>query len=267
MRYLLSTFCVCVIAVALVVTPAMAVLTDGLVAYWPLDDGSGATARDVSGNGQDGTVEGAVWVPSADAKVGTGALRFDGQDDRISLGGMNVEGDGITIACWFFTDNLDTPGNDPRMVSKAIGGANEEHWWMISSSRQGGTKVLRFRLRTDGVTAELKADTVTGFIETGVWTHSVATWDGSTMRLYKDGVEAGSIPKGGKLDVDAGVEAAIGNQPTPAGDRPFEGILDDVALWNRALSEGEINELMTNGLPAAVDAHGNLVITWGSLKE
>ena len=92
-----------------------------------------------------------------------------------------------------------TPGSDPRVFSKAIGGASQDHWFMVSSSRVGADKVWRFRLKTDGDTGELKADTATGQIDLDVWAHIAAVWDGATMRLYKNGVEVGSLDKGGVL--------------------------------------------------------------------
>ena len=151
--------------VSFILVPSLAVSAQAsLVGHWEFDEGSGSTAFDSSGNGFDGTISGAEWV--AGGWDGTGyCLDFDGQgSDRVSVGSFNVTGEAISIACWFKADNLDTPGNDPRMVSKAIGGSNEQHWFMVSSSRQGSIKVLRFRLKTDGSTGELKADTATGLI-------------------------------------------------------------------------------------------------------
>jgi hypothetical protein len=246
---------------------ALADISDGLVAYWPFDEGAGNVAADLSGNGHDGVIEGAEWTN--DAQVGSAALLFDGQGkDRVVLGGFDVEGGtGITIAFWMKASNLDTPGNDPRMASKAVGGASDQHWFMVSSGRTGGIKVLRFRLKTDGATGELKADTTTGIIDLDVWIHVAATWDGTDMKLYKNGVEVGSMPKGGVLDIDPSVNAAIGNQPDGAEDRPFEGVLDDVAIWNRGLSEAEVNGLMTGDVLTAVRPAGKLTTTWGEMKD
>ncbi len=223
--------------------PAPPEVPEGLVALWNFDEGSGTTAADSSGNGHDGTISGATWTsPGAE---GTGfCLDFDGQGtNRVSVGTFSVAGNAISIACWYKADNLDTPGNDPRLISKAIGGASEEHWFMVSSSRVSDTKVLRFRLKTDGTTGELKADTATGNIELDVWTHTAAVWDGATMRLYKNGVEVGSTAKGGTLSTDPAAKVSIGNQPAETGDRPWDGLIDDVRIYDRALSVDEIAEL------------------------
>jgi hypothetical protein len=223
--------------------PAPPEVPEGLIGYWNFNKGFGAIAADSSGNGLDGAISGAIWVsPGADD---TGScLDFDGQGtNRVSLGNFDVTGDGLTIACWYKADNLDTPGNDPRLFSKAIGGSSQDHWFMLSSSRVGGEKVLRFRLKTDGDTGELKADTATGIIDLDVWTHAAAVWDGATMRLYKNGVEVGSLDKGGTLSTDPDAKVSIGNQPDGTGDRPWDGLIDDVRLYNRGLSVDEISGL------------------------
>ena len=68
------------------------------------------------------------------------------------------------------------------------------------------------------------------------------------MRLYKNGEEVGSVAKGGMLSTNPDAQVAIGNQPTEmAGvdpDRPWEGLIDDVRLYNRGLSAEEIVAIM-----------------------
>jgi len=246
----------------------------GLEGYWKFDEGSGTTAADSSGKGRDGTISGAAWAsPGWD---GTGhCLDFDGQGtNRVSLGTFDVTCNAISIACWFKADNLDTPGDDPRMISKAVGGANDEHWFMISSGRTGDIKVLRFRLKTDdGTTGELKADTSTGNIELDVWTHVAAVWDGAAMRLYKNGVEVGSLRKSGDaVATNPTAKVAIGNQPDGAEDRRFDGLIDEVLIFDRAMSAAQVQDLV-NGVvptwPKAVDPNpvdGEVVTdTWTPL--
>ena len=120
---------------------------------------------------------------------------------------------------------------------------------MVSSSRVGSEKRLRFRLKTDGDTGEIKAGPG-GTIETNVWIHVAATWDGSTMRLYKNGVEVGSLAKGGTLGTNPAANVSIGNQPADiGGDRPFDGLIDEVLICNQALSVAEIAWLAGRTLP------------------
>jgi hypothetical protein len=222
----------------------------GIEGYWKLDEGSGTVAGDSSGNGRDGIVSGAAWASPGWDGAGF-CLDFDGQGtNRVSLGTFSVSGNAISLACWFKADNLDTPGNDPRMISKAIGGSNDEHYFMVSSSRQNNIKVLRFRLKTDGTTGELKADTATGTIELDVWTHVAATWDGQTMRIYKNGEEVGSLAKSGSLSTDDTAKVSIGNQPADTGgDRPFDGLIDEVLVADRAMTAAQAQALAAGILP------------------
>jgi len=111
---------------------------------------------------------------------------------------------------------------------------------MLSSSRVGGIKVLRFRMKTDGDTGELKADTAARLIDLDVWTHAAAVWDGAAMKLYKNGVEVGSLEKGGTLSTNPDANVAIGNQPVGAPGRLWNGLIDNVQLYNRGLSADEI---------------------------
>ena len=221
-----------------------------LLGWWKFDDGTGTVAVDSSGNGNDGVfIQDPEWVAG---KFGSGLL-FDGQGgERVSLGGLDIPSGAMTIACWLKASNLDTPGNDPRMVSKANGGANNDHWWMFSSSRISNEKFLRFRLKTnDGQdTSEMKA----GTFEVGEWIHGAIWWDGTDMKIYKNGEEVGTLAKGGtSVALDPAVQAAIGNQPIGAENRPFEGIIDEVRIYTKALSVAEIAEVMA-GPPAPLAA-------------
>ncbi len=167
------------------------------------------------------------------------ALRFDGVDDAVDLGPLDVSGEtALTITFWFRADDFGT--SDARFISKADGQYDQDHYWMISTLN--GSR-LRLRLRAGGSTDTLISPT--GTLSTGVWTHVAATYDGSTMRLYRDGTEVASMPKTGVLDSSGTVDAAIGNQPTTAsgGARPFDGLIDDLRIYSRALSEAEIRRV------------------------
>jgi len=228
-----------------------------LLGWWKLDDGTGTVAVDSSGNGNNGIFVGdPEWVAG---KFGS-ALLFDGQGgERVSLGNLDVESGAITITCWFKASNLDTPGNDPRMVSKAVGGESNDHFWMVSSAREGGEKRLRFRLKTNSSAATTTLVGGNGgpedrIIPLNEWAHAAAMWDGTTMRLYMNAFEVGSAARGGtSVAVDPTVGAAIGNQSVGAENRPFEGMIDDVRIYTKALTVEEIEQVMA-GPPAPLAA-------------
>ena len=221
--------------------------SDGLVAYYAFEN----NADDSSGNGLNGTLVGdPVFVESL-ADYGM-ALDLDGIDDVVELGKFDVIGQ-ITLATWVKADDFEI--NDARIISKANEWGGNDHWWMLSTISETS---LRFRLKTDDgqETATLISDPV---LEAGVWAHVAAAWDGSTMRIYKDGVEVANQEKGGSaVAVDPDISVAIGSQPSDAfASDParvvkfFDGLIDEAHIYERALSEGEL--LYLAGERAPVD--------------
>ena len=84
----------------------------------------------------------------------------------------------------------------------------------------------------------------------GVWTHAAAVYDGTAMRLYKDGVEVGSTAKSGAISTNNSVPVWIGDNPI-AGSQSFDGLLDEVRIYERALTLQDIQALI-NGTPPDV---------------
>ena len=142
----------------------------------------------------------------------------------------------MSIALWFKAD--DYSPSDVRLCSKSTGTSEQDHYWMLSIIDGPN---LRFRLKTNGSTSTLVAGS--GTLELGVWTHAVATYDGSAMRIYKDGVLVGSVGKSGSVSADPGVPAWIGRNPDGYG--PWDGIIDEVRIYERALSQDEIATLFS----------------------
>jgi hypothetical protein len=134
-----------------------------------------------------------------------------------------------------------------RIISKTTGGAEQDHYWMLSTIYKNGAEKLRFRLKTNGRTTTLTANS--GVIRTGEWVHAAAVYDGSRMRLYQNGVEVGATRKTGSVAVGATVPVLIGNNP--GSGRPFDGLIDEMRIYSRALTAREISELIaaqTSGL-------------------
>lgn len=231
--------------------------TEGLVGHWKFDETTGLIALDSSSGGHDGTLENfsgddSQWVTGQL----DGALKFDGISEvvehRVSVGSFDVVENGITLTAWVWSDREDMGdysfGADSRIISKATGTAADSHYWMLSTDK---FTRLRFRLNTDegsgpSVTTLASDQYVFGRYE---WTHVAATWDGSTMRIYKNGNVVASIAKGGMISTDSSVEVVIGNQPAGAGTKPWDGMIDDVRIYDNALSEAEIEWLMDLGGP------------------
>jgi len=226
-----------------------------LVGLWRFDEGSGTIANDASGNGHHGTlVGGPTW---AGGKIGA-ALDFDGQDDLVELGAFDVVGPEITLAGWMRPDTFAI--NDGRVITKANEWGENDHWWMLSTISSGAEIRLRFRLKTEGQnTTTLIASS--GPLVTEEWQHAAATWDGSTMRLYLNAEEVGSVDKAGAaVATNPDISVAIGSQPSDAFapatpdhvNKFFDGLLDDVRLYNNALTAEQLQGIMEGeGYPFA----------------
>ena len=208
----------------------------GLVGYWPFDEGTGTTTVDASGNGHNGVlVNGPVWLDGP-------SLHFDGADDYVDVGTFDVTGSAMTLTAWIYAEDLaNCVANDCRILSKATGTAESDHFFMLSTIESGGETRLRFRLKTAGTTSTLIASS--GSLSEETWIHAAAVYDGASMRLYLDGDLVGTLAKTGGITSSDTVPVWIGGNPPSGTDRPWEGILDEVRIYARALSTAEIRDL------------------------
>ena len=219
---------------------------DRLLAYWPLDESSGTVAPDTLGAFDGALVNGPVWRPG-EGRI-DGALDFDGDNDYVDISGLDISsGSGASFAFWFNADDFGV--SDARFISKATGVQEQDHYWMVSTLN---STALRFRLKAGGNTTTLISNR--GVVQASQWHHVAATYDGSQMRLFLDGAEIASVAKTGGVDADGTVGAALGNQPGGDGNRSFDGRLDDMRVYNYALTAAVIDSLARGGAPSVVAA-------------
>jgi hypothetical protein len=230
----------------------MAAVPDPDVGWWKFDEGVGDTTADSSGKGHPGEIQGAAWVDAGWNGLGW-CLDFDGNDDRIELGVIDVPGAGITLAAWVNPDSFNI--NDGRIISKAREWGENDHWWMLSTINQS---FLRFRLKTQGQnTTTLIANQ--GELQLGEWQHATASWDGTTMRLYRNAVEVAAVAKAGSaVATDPTIKAAIASQPKGAyatdplhANKFFDGRIDEVRIYSSALAPAQLQELIQGQHPIA----------------
>ena len=250
--------CLCV-ASLLVLTPlAMSIgpddFLDGLVLYHPYDEGKGAKAEDLSENEHEGEIDSPTWV---DGKFGK-ALEFGGDGSGTfvtveSTPAMNV--DECTFMAWINAEHWD---GTRQIVGKSVhGGCGGRVQYGLFS--EGG--IFKLRFETEGG----RVDITTDLPETGEFVHLAFTNDTKKAKIYVDGDEVADGDTPGKLSANDD-PWRIG-QDCERENYIFAGIIDEVRLWNRALSEEEINTFMEQGVDAlAVEAAGKLSTTWGRLK-
>jgi hypothetical protein len=221
--------------VAVTVAPGGTVI-GGLVANWRLDEGAGTSAADSSGSYSGTLVNGPIWTAG---KTGN-AVRLDGVNDYIALPNIDVPGSAMTITAWVNSSSFPT-SSDQRFISKAVGTAQQDHYWMLGQTPRGQQSRLRFRLKTNGATTTLVASA--GDLPLNTWYHAAATYDGAYMRLYLNGVEVDSTAKSGAIATSAAVPASIGRNPD--GSNFLHGVIDDVRIYNRALTSAEIAQIIS----------------------
>jgi len=206
----------------------------GLVSWWTFD----SDASDDYGS-NDGTASGAVHVASGCHSGG--CYDFDGDDDYVDVGTFSVSGDEITLAAWVNFEGSVFPV-DPRIISKAHGTDTIDHVFLLGLDDTSSTSAYyRFRFTAGGSVLNYNAGSVSS---PSGWHFVVGVYDGSTAEIFVDGSSAGSTSKTGSLQTNSD-SVYIGRNPVgnEEGYRPWEGKIDEVMVWDRALSPSEVSEL------------------------
>ena len=219
-------------------------VVSGLAGYWKFDEGSGNVAADSSGHNNDGTLAAdPTWI--SPGKVGTSDLLFNAANfqsvsvpDSASLDPTT----GLSITAWINCGNW---SGNRRILQKGDG---DNQYRLLA---EGG--VFKFDLSGVGTLT-------TTLPPVNTWVHVAATWNGTAMAIYYNGVLKASVAASGTLATTSDALAiATKNGSGTAGDF-FQGQLDDVRVYNRGLSAAEIAVVMAPllGVP------GNLTATPGS---
>jgi len=197
----------------------------GLVGYWRFDEETGSTAKDSSPYGNHGTIYGATRVRGIIGK----ALSFDGVDDYVEVANsesLNPTNE-ITLMAWVnarSTQNTEYP----KIVAKA----NAYVLHILDTF----PSVIVLNIYSGG---NLRQTKIENALSADEWVHIVATYDGRYGRIYKNGelVATKDFETIGIIDSTAN---DVGIGAYPGGSTPFNGTIDEVRIYNRALSPGEI---------------------------
>ena len=234
---------------------------------WLFDEGNGKTAKDLSGNDNDGELmEGAKWE---DGQFGQ-AVIFDGKDDYVEiLPSPLFNPEKFTVTFWMYPTAVG--GNNPAGKGSATlviangnpgdgGGAN---WW-FEFWNAGNFEFKSCQVGCAAATTPLN--------EPEAWYFIAGIYNGTEYELYIDG----EFKSKGPNKVGAPEKGLlIGSGLCPAGHGCdggyFKGIIDDVAMFSDTLSEADLKVLMEEGVGktlgvAPVEPIGKLATTWGKLK-
>ncbi len=248
---------------------------NNLVAHWEFNEGDGSVAYDSAGD-NDGNIYDATWTTG---KIG-GALEFDGDNDYVRVPdseNLDFSTGDMAISLWIKPADLGAGGilgkyDNWREYNYAI--------WYVG-------EVLYFEVGNSSDAYGTEFETVVSSIDVNTanqWYHIVGTYDHNNVKLYVNGQEVDSKSENRDLGVGTG-PLCIGNvrydgvssDPSNEIDDYFHGKIDDVRIYDRALSDVEVEELYHEGLddkafnpnPANVAANvdPNGILSWSAGKD
>ena len=229
--------------------------TEGLVGAWLFDDGKGEAVTDSSDNGLDGKIAKGKpkWV---DGKFG-GAMEFGGADMVTVDDDAALDLEDFTLAAWVNIPKISGPWQ--IIASKENRNPTGRNYGLFAHTNTG---VVHYSFTTNAGWKSFNAATA---ITDGEWHHVAGTYDGSDFKLYLDGAVDGETAPGTKPDNHDNF-LFIGG--CDIGNYWMTGTIDEVIIYNRALSEQEIGELIEDGAAAALDVQpgGKLATTWSHIK-
>ena len=197
------------------------------MAAYGFDETSGTQVLDASGNGNHGTLSNATRTTQA--KFGR-ALSFSGSNSLVTVSDSNSLDltSGMTLSAWVYPTTWASGWKTVIMKERSGGLA----YALYANSDAG---LPNSTLSIGSYDRQL---TVGSHLPSNAWTHLAATYDGTTQRLYVNGVQVGSRAQTGTLDVSANPLRIGGN--TVWANEYFQGLIDEVRIYNRALSQAEI---------------------------
>jgi hypothetical protein len=238
----------------------------GLVGYWKFDESSGTTARDSAGGDNDGILSGVVrWQPG-DGRSG-GALLYSSEDTmaRVEIPTTGMSASEGTMMVWC---NLAEPYPTNRDDASYFFGHTTQPAYgnRLQLYLDGNNTILDLGL---GGSHTRQTDIVE--LQTDTWYHLALTWDSGRYCVYVDGEEIAAGSYTGLTALHNFMDIGNDGNPDNQGTEAFAGLLDEVRLYNHALSADEVRTDMTSaGAPQAWGPSPNDGVwhseTWASLS-
>ncbi len=223
--------------------------SDGLVAYYPFN----GNAKDESGNGSNGTVNGATLTEDRFSKT-DGAYYFDGVDDYIDCGNntiLNGNWNGVSLSAWI--KPYSHIAGVQQIVGKWAVSLQNDHYSLFLH----GNRLLM--AVSDGARPESGGYGKT-ILKSNFWHHVVGVWKNNRQyNVYVNGIIDGTQTQTGSgINIKSPITLKIGREIIGQ-DRAFHGIIDDIGIYNRALNDSEIQQLYNNASNQTKNCKANLL--------
>mgnify|MGYP000932915737 CR=1 FL=1 len=220
----------------------------GPVGYWNLDDATGTTAKDLSGNGNNGTLtNGPTWTTAG--KYG-GAVSFDGTDDYIIIS----DSDSISLKNNFTFNAWIKPGSSCPSSYCMIFNKEHEYEWAISAGK------IYYAVQITSPTWAWQDTGVTVNLDEWAFVNLVYDTSSQTIKLYKNGILVYTRSSSTGDITQSESSLRIGSRD--AGEAYFPGLIDDVKIYNYARTQKQIVEDMNGGHSAGGSPVGSQVGYW-----
>ncbi|MCL9813558.1 LamG-like jellyroll fold domain-containing protein [Natranaeroarchaeum aerophilus] len=205
---------------------------DGLVGYWPLDEETGTVAEDVSGAGNDGDHVDSPVI-GADGLLETTSYQFDGESSHVEVPHDESlemsDGDAVTVSTWVNQASDQSDENWVALVQKSDTSYNLQ-------LANGNEPTFTIH---DGDWNEANSGIE---VETDRWYHLTGVYDGDEARIYVDGELEGATTVDGDMTDASEFDVGIGENLDDS-DRHLDGRMDEVRLYDRALTETKVTAL------------------------
>jgi hypothetical protein len=246
---LLTTLATLCLAATTIAQVPNYVPTNGLVGWWPFN----GNANDESGNGNNGSVNGASLTNDRFGN-GNAAYNYNGIDNFISLPLINLSSySSFSVSVWVNVMSFQTAYTNHHIIRQhnGIGGLD----WLLSFQNNGNIISFGLGIQSQPYTELDLTINPTDFISS--WHNIIVTYDGTIKSTFIDGVLLGSELKSGLITYTPSAVSAIGSSGVSVNSvEKFNGKIDDLAIFNRALTQQEISDLYN-----AVNCSNNATIT------
>lgn len=245
-----------ILSVGFIVQPVLSQdINDGLVAYWDFNENSGETAKDVTGNGHDGTLMGdPQWTK--DGKFG-GAIEFDQVGDEVNIPfHKDLNQEAFSICAWA---NVEPGSGNHRAV------VSSRHEPPTSGYIIYAVPANTWQYWTgDGATPWVSVQGPS--VNLGEWDHLVGTYANGKQMFYVNGEFVGDSDSNPNFNSEQEFLIGAGANERATHEYLFKGRIDEVRLYDRVLTEDEIAAVMDSD-SLDVEPSGKIAVTWGKIKN